>query len=133
MSTEKLIPTKDEAMGYLQIAKSTKIVEDRISMIADKINPLLKNIFKVHDRIELLYVCHFIDDKLHFSVRLPPHPALLLPPISESCLWNDTDLHIELNLLQTDLEEIAKKVKDFKAEEVPSTWKKIKIWIRNNL
>jgi len=132
MADKTLLPplTQEVAQSYLKRINEDVVVELRVKEIANKIDELVKKVFRVSDEVKFTYTCFFMDKKLAFKLRDILGVDVFLPELPESCLWDETDLHINLNLMQSDLEENYSKIKKEreKAVKPPSLWDKIKSW-----
>lgn len=126
------IPTQEVALSYLKRVNEDFIIETRTKSIANKIDKIIKDVYRISDLISFNYICYFTNNKLVFKLNGPSSISILLPSLPESCLWNETDLHIGLSLLQTDLEETYKQSKklDEKIEKPLTLWQRIKNWFK---
>ncbi len=128
--TQNVIPTQELAQAYLKRINEDVVIELRVKEIATKIDQLIKKIYRVNDEVAFNYTCYFTEKTLVYKL-IGGSLSVLLPSLPESCLWNETDLHINLNLMQSDLEESFRNMKKQKETEVvepPSLWKRIKSW-----
>jgi len=105
-------------------------IELRVKTIALRIDAVFKKVYRIDDDVALNYTCFFTEKKLVFKLT-GGNLAFILPSLPESCLWDDTDLHININMMQSDLEENYNKMKKLKESEVdvpPTLWERIKSW-----
>lgn len=126
------IPTQEVALSYLKRVNEDFIIETRTRAISNKIDKIIKDVYQISDLISFNYICYFTNNKLVFKLNGPSSISILLPSLTESCLWSETDLHIGLSLLQTDIEETYKQAKklDEKIKKPLTLWQKIKNWLK---
>ncbi len=129
--TEIPIPTQEIAQAYLKRINEDVVIELRVKAIANKIDKLFKKTYRVEDEVPFNYTCYFMDKKLVYKLLGTNGVSILLPSLPESCLWDDTDLHINMNLMESDIIDNytkTKKLKDSLTEEPPTFWERIKSW-----
>lgn len=120
-------PTQEIAENYIKKVHNEICIENRIKIIADKIDRIFKEIFHV-EKITINYICHFKTNNTIIYKMNAPGVTLFLPEIPASCLWSDTDLHIALEMMKSDLHDEyikAKKTYHESPEAKETFWQKI--------
>lgn len=135
MTTETHIPplTEEIANQYLVRVHDDMLVESRVKEICKKVSELYSDVFRFQDKIPFTCTCYFdIKNRLLIKLRIAPDYVLSTGELPTSCLWNDTDLHINLQLMKSDFEaeyiKFKKKQKEIDDSKPPSLFKKIKSW-----
>jgi hypothetical protein len=121
--------TEDIMRRYVQKAKEDKAIQIRFSHIVLKIDAMYKDIFKIKD-VNFTYACDFLeDDKVCFSAGIKNTGVVIpFPTLPLSCYWNDADLHINLEMLKSDLIDVYNKAKNAKKEEDTKQQPKNSVW-----
>jgi hypothetical protein len=103
-------------------------------VIGNRINAAYKNAFKIDDSVNLVYSCYFKPgNKILFKVSDGQGFSAFLPEIDVSCVWNEADLHIAVNMMTSDFTEEYVKIRNA-ARELEETrpltfWEKVRGWL----
>src|SRR5688572_15530215 len=100
--TEIPKPTQEIAEAYLKRVNDDVIIEARVKEIANKIDAIFKRIYRIDEAIIFDYTCFFVNQTLVFRLH-GSTGKIQFPTLPTSCLWDETDLHINLNLLESDV------------------------------
>jgi hypothetical protein len=123
------MPTKDVAENYIKNLHNEISIENRIKIIADKIDQVYKEAFHV-EVLTFNYICHFKTNNTIIYKISAPGFATFLPEMPVACLWSDTDLHITLEMMKSDFHDAYVKLKKARIDFIESTketfWQKIK-------
>lgn len=128
--TPNQLPTQELAQSYLKRVNEDLVIELRVKEIANKIDAVFKKVYQVDETMVFDYVCYFIDKTMVFKLN-GANGKIIFPSLPESCLWDNTDLHINMNLLESDVVDArnkARKLKESEVVEPPTLWEKIRSW-----
>jgi hypothetical protein len=109
-------PSKEMVDTYTKNIHDEIAIEARVKVISDKLDVVYRDVFKIGEA-ELTYVCFFKrDNTITFKVILPSGNYFFLPSMPVSCLYDDADLHINVELVRSDLSDEFNKIKKVQKE-----------------
>ncbi len=122
------IPTQDITERYIKNLHNEISIENRIKVIAQKIDQIYKDSFHI-EVLTFNYICHFkTNNTLVYKISAPGF-STFLSEMPVAVLWSDTDLHITLEMMKSDFCDEYVKLKKARNDFLESTketfWQKI--------
>lgn len=129
------VPSKEICTSYIKRINEDMLIEHRVKEICKKLNANFVETFHLDDSIAFKTTAYWHhEDKISFKILLPTNVVMTSCEMTTSCLWDDTDLHINLEMVKSDLQtdyakyrSFVKKIQD--EDMARSWWQKIKSWL----
>ncbi len=133
-TSETTLPSQEITEKYVNSILIENKIGERLKIIGKRIDQAYKKSFNIDDSVNLFYSCYFKPgNKIIYKVSDGKGVEAFFPEIDVSCIWNETDLHIAINMMSSDFaDEYAKirnALRDAEKSKPLTLWQKIKRWL----